>query len=134
MDLAGAALSPPVVRQFDFAVVETAAQVAVTCLMYRRRQPAWSFLRLRRVHDANEREVRDLPSMEFRTAVVVEVYGVCCPGGGNQDEKMPQLPSKAPFSERFEDAVGAGPHERLAPARQSRGSGLPASTVRAIDL
>ena len=44
--------------------------------------------------------------MEFRTTVVVEVYRVCCPDCGIKIEKVPQLPSKAPFSKRFEDAVG----------------------------
>jgi transposase len=43
------------------------------------------------------------------------------------------LPSKAPFSKRFEDAVGLACE--MASARQvARQFGLPASTVRAIDL
>ena len=62
--------------------------------------------RLERIHDTSEREVRDLPCMEFRTTVVVEIYRVCCPDCGVKTEKVPQLPSKAPFSKRFEDAVG----------------------------
>ena len=45
-------------------------------------------------HDCNEREVRDLPWGEYRTAVVIEVY---------------RVPSKAPFSKRFEEAVGMEP-------------------------
>ena len=57
-------------------------------------------------HDYNEREVRDLPWGEFRTTVVIEVYRVCCPQCGVKVEKVPQLPSKAPFSRRFEEAVG----------------------------
>src|SRR6516162_785832 len=57
-------------------------------------------------HDYNEREVRDLPWGEFRTTVVIEVYRVCCPQCGVKVEKVPQLPSKAPFSKRFEEAVG----------------------------
>ena len=61
---------------------------------------------LERAHDTNEREVRDLPCMEFRTTVLVEVYRVCCPDCGIKVEKVPQLPTKAPFSKRFEDAVG----------------------------
>jgi hypothetical protein len=42
--------------------------------------------------------VRDLPCMEFRTTIFVEVYRVCCPDCGIKIEKVPQLPSKAPFS------------------------------------
>jgi transposase len=48
-------------------------------------------------------------------------------------EKVSQLPSKAPFSKRFEEAVGQACES--APARQvGRQFGLAASTVRAIDL
>jgi hypothetical protein len=41
--------------------------------------------------------------MRDRTTVVIEVYRVCCPGCGIKIEKVPQLPSKAPFSKRFEE-------------------------------
>ena len=34
------------------------------------------------------------------------LYRVCCPECGVRVEKVPQLPSKAPFSKDFEDAVG----------------------------
>jgi transposase len=48
-------------------------------------------------------------------------------------EKVPLLPSKAPFSQRFEDAVGQACES--ASARQvARRFALPESTVRAIDL
>ena len=57
-------------------------------------------------HDYNEREVRDLPWGEYRTTVIIEAYRVCCPNCGIRVEKVPQLPSKAPFSKRFEEAVG----------------------------
>ena len=50
--------------------------------------------------------MRDLPCMEFRTTVFIEVYRVRCPECGVKAERVPQLPSKAPFSKRFEDAVG----------------------------
>ena len=70
-------------------------------------------------HDYNEREVRDLPWGEYRTTVVIEVYRVCCPQCGVKVEKVPQLPSKAPFSKRFEDAVGLA-CERRQVARQFR--------------
>ena len=89
--------------------------------------------KLETAHDVNEREVRDLPCMEFRTTVVIEVYRVCCPDCGIKIEKVPQLPSKAPFSRRFEDAVGEACESAAARQVASR-FGLPASTVRAIDL
>ena len=57
-------------------------------------------------HDCREREVRDLPWGKHRTTVISEVYRVCCPQCGVKVEKVPQLPSKAPFSKRFADAVG----------------------------
>jgi len=53
-----------------------------------------------------EREIHDLPCFEYRTTVVVELYRVRCPDCGVKTEKVAQLPSKAPFSKRFEDAVG----------------------------
>jgi len=83
--------------------------------------------------DCREREVRDLPWGEFRTTVVVEVYRVRCPDCGLRVEKVPQLPSKAPFSKRFEEAVGVA-CEGAAARQVARHLGLAASTVRAIDL
>jgi transposase len=88
---------------------------------------------LETAHDTNEREVRDLPCMEFRTTVVVEVYRVCCPDCGIKVEKVPQLPTKAPFSKRFEDAVGQA-CESAAARQVALRFGLAASTVRAMDL
>ena len=84
-------------------------------------------------YDSRERAVRDLPWSEFRTTVHIEVYRVKCPDCGVKVEKVPLLPSKAPFSKRFEDAVGQACEG--ASARQvARRFGLPESTVRAIDL
>lgn len=84
-------------------------------------------------YDFSERVVRDLPWSEFKTAVHVEVYRVKCPDCGVKVEKVPLLPSKAPFSKRFEDAVGQACES--ASARQvARRFSLAASTVRAIDL
>jgi transposase len=89
--------------------------------------------KLSEVYDTYEREVRDLPCFEFRTTVVIELYRVRCPDCGVKTEKVPQLPSKAPFSKRFEEAVGqaceSGPVRRVA-----RQFGLSPSTVRAMDL
>jgi transposase len=89
--------------------------------------------KLEAAHDVSEREVRDLPCMEFRTTVVVEVYRVCCPECGIRIAKAPQLPSQAPFSKRFEDAVGQA-CESAAARQVARRFDLAASTVRAIDL
>jgi transposase len=84
-------------------------------------------------YDCRERAVRDLPWSEFRTAVHIEVYRVKCPDCGVKVEKVPLLPGKAPFSKRFEDAVGQACES--ASARQvARRFSLAQSTVRAIDL
>ena len=89
--------------------------------------------RLHTVQDVREREVRDLPWSVYRATVVVEVHRVRCPECGVRVEKMEQLPSKAPFSKRFEEAVGQACES--ASARQvARRTGLAESTVRAIDL
>src|SRR5215468_7516076 len=79
------------------------------------------------------REVRDLPCFEYRTTVVIELYRVKCPDCGLKAEKVPQLPSKAPFSKRFEDAVGQA-CEIAAARRVAKQFGLAESTVRGIDL
>jgi len=85
------------------------------------------------IYDTSERAVRDLPWSAFTATVMVEVYRVNCPDCGVKREKVPLLPSKAPFSQRFEEAVGLACE--MASARQvARHFKLPASTVRAIDL
>src|SRR5271157_1589611 len=83
--------------------------------------------------DIYQREVRDLPWSEYRATVVIELYRVRCPDCGVKTEKVPQLPSKAPFSKRFEEAVGLA-CESAAVRRVARQFGLSGSTVRAIDL
>jgi transposase len=83
--------------------------------------------------DTTEREVRDLPWGEFRTTVVIELYRVRCPDCGLKIEKVDQLPSKAPFSKRFEEAVGEA-CESASARRVAKQFGLCQSTVRAIDL
>lgn len=88
--------------------------------------------RVDELHDVYEREVRDLPCFEYRTTVVVELHRVRCPDCGIKRERVEQLPSKAPFSKRFEDAVGQACES--APARRvARQFGLAESTVRSID-
>ena len=89
--------------------------------------------KLAEANDSYEREVRDLPCFEFRTTVVVELYRVRCPDCGVKTEKVPQLPSKAPFSKRFEEAVGLA-CESAAVRPVARQFGLASSTVRAIDV
>ena len=80
-----------------------------------------------------EREVRDLPWSEYRATVVVELWRLRCPDCGPRIEKVPQLPSKAPFSKRFEEAVGQA-CESASAIQVGRRFGLAPSTVRAIDL
>jgi transposase len=89
--------------------------------------------KLETAYDAKEREVRDLPCMEFRTTVSVEIYRVGCRDCGRKVEKVLQLPSKAPFSKRYEDAVGVA-CESAAARRVAKQFGLAESTVRTIDL
>src|SRR5260370_16201519 len=85
------------------------------------------------IHEVCEREVRDLPCFEYTTTVVVETYRVKCPRCGIRAERGAQLPSKAPYSKRFEEAVGQA-CESAAARQVGRHVGLAASTVRAIDL
>jgi len=89
--------------------------------------------RVSEIVETYEREVRDLPWSEYRATVVIEVYRVRCPDCGIRTEKVPQLPSKAPFSKRFEEAVGLA-CESAAVRRVARQFGVGPSTVRAIDL
>jgi transposase len=85
------------------------------------------------IHEVCDREVRDLPCFEYATAVAVETYRVKCPRCGIRAEKVAQLPSKAPYSKRFEEAVGQA-CESAAARQVARRLGLAESTVRAIDL
>ena len=62
--------------------------------------------RIDEIAEVYEWEVWDLPWSEYRTTVVTELYRVRCSGCGIKAEKVPLLPSKAPFSKRFEEAVG----------------------------
>src|SRR5712691_3582264 len=88
---------------------------------------------VKEIAEVYEREVRDLPCFEYRTTVVIELYRVRCPRCGVRAEKVPLLPSKAPFSKRCEEAVGQA-CESAAVRRVARQFALAASTVRAIDL
>jgi transposase len=83
--------------------------------------------------DVTEREVRDLACFEYLTTVVIELYRVRCPDCGLKIEKVDQLPSKAPFTKRFEEAVGES-CESASARRVAKQIGLAQSTVRAIDL
>jgi transposase len=85
------------------------------------------------IREVYEREVRDLACFEYQTTVVLELYRVWCPDCGVKAERVEQLPSKAPFSKRFEEAVGRV-CESAAVRQVARQLGLAASTVRAIDL
>jgi transposase len=89
--------------------------------------------RIAKVAEVTQREVRDLPCFEYRTTVVIELYRVRCPNCGLKMEKVEQLPSKAPFSKRFEEAVGEA-CESASARRVAKQFHLAESTVRAIDL
>ena len=89
--------------------------------------------RVQEIHTVYEREVRDIQCFEYRTAVVVELYRIRCPDCGVKAEKVDQLPSKAPYSKRFEDAVGQA-CESAAARQVAYRMGLAESTVRSIDL
>ena len=52
------------------------------------------------IAETYEREVRDLPCFEYLTTVMIELYRQRCSDCGVKAEKVPQLPSKAPFSFR----------------------------------
>ncbi len=63
--------------------------------------------------------------------IVIELYRLRCPDCGIKAEKVQQLPSTAPFSKRFEDAVGLACDS--APARHAaRQLGLAESTMRCL--
>ncbi len=89
--------------------------------------------RVYKIVETYEREVRDLPWSEYRATVVVELYRVRCPDCGSKTEKVVPLPSKAPFSKRFEEPVGQA-CENAAVRRVAKQFKLAESTVRAIDL
>lgn len=89
--------------------------------------------RAHKIEEVRQREVRDLPWRKYQAMVHVEYYRVRCPKCGLKVETVPQLPSKAPFSKDFEDAVGLA-CESAAARPVARQFGLAASTVRAIDL
>ena len=89
--------------------------------------------RVQEVREIYEREVRDLPWGEYAVTVVIELYRVDCPRCGVKAEKVEALPSKAPFSKRFEEAVGQACES--APVRRvAHQFHLPERTVRAIDV
>jgi transposase len=89
--------------------------------------------RVNEIREIYEREVRDLRWGEYQVAVVIELYRVNCPKCGVKAEKVEMLPSKAPFSKRFEDAVGQA-CESAPVLRVARPFHLPERTVRAIDI
>jgi len=89
--------------------------------------------RVQKIHEVIERKVRDLPCFEYTTTVIVELYRLRCPDCGLKTEQMPQVPSKAPYTRRFEDSVGRA-CESAAASQVARHMKLSESTVRGIDL
>jgi len=79
----------------------------------------------RRVHEVIEtweREVADLDCFEYRTTVVLEVNRLNCVACGPKVEKIEQVPSKAPYTKRFEDKIGqACERVEAFPAPEDRG-------------
>ncbi len=108
-------------------------------LWVRRKRGNWRLIcsgcggRIDKPADVTEREVRDLPCFEYLTTVVIELYRVRCPDCGLKIEKVEQLPSKAPFSKRFQEVVGQA-CESASVRRVAKQFALAESTVRAIDL
>src|SRR5579871_3482429 len=80
----------------------------------------------RSIHEVFERQVRDLPCFQYQTTIVVEMHRVRCPDCGVKVEKIEQLPSKAPFSKRFEEMIGRD-CESAAANQVGRRHGLAAS-------
>jgi transposase len=89
--------------------------------------------RVHEIREIYEREVRDLPWGEYQVTVVIELYRVNCEQCGVKAEKVETLPSKAPFSKRFEEAVGKA-CESAPVLRVAQQFHLPERTVRAIDV
>jgi transposase len=85
------------------------------------------------VHEVVQREVRDLPWSEYKATVVVELLRLRCRESGLRMEKVAQLPSKAPFSKRFEEAVGKA-CQGAAASHVAKQFGLTPATARAIEL
>jgi transposase len=48
--------------------------------------------KINEIAEVCEREVRDLPSSEYRTTIVIELYRVRCPDCGIKVEKVALLP------------------------------------------
>lgn len=86
-----------------------------------------------RIHEVLSREVRDLPCFQYQTTVEIEYYRLKCPRCGIKRERLDQLPSKSPFSKRFEDVIGTDC--RSAAVRQvAHKHRMAENTARAIDL
>src|ERR1035441_1631792 len=88
--------------------------------------------RVHKMHEVYEREIRDLPCFEYQTTVVVELYRVDCPACGVKAEKVPQLPSKSPYSKRFEDAVGQSCESAAAGSGTEHGTGHRSTVLGAL--
>jgi transposase len=83
--------------------------------------------------EISERAVRDLSWGVYQTTVWVELHRLKCAECGIRREKVLMLPSKAPFSKRFEEAIGLACESASARMVALRFK-MPESTVRAIDL
>jgi hypothetical protein len=67
--------------------------------------------KLETAYDVKEREVRDLPCMEFRTTVMVEIYRVCCPDCGLKVGKSAATAKQSPLQQAVRGCGGGGLRE-----------------------
>jgi transposase len=65
------------------------------------------------IAEVHDREVRDLPCFEYRTTVVIELNRLRCPNCGVKAARAAQLPSKAPFSKRFDKGTLPAQHRAM---------------------
>ncbi len=86
----------------------------------------------RRVHDAKERRVRDLPWGEWKVWLIVKVHRVDCRRCGVTTERIHFLEGKHPYTLRFRQAV-ARECEDAPVNRVAARWGLSVQTVRRID-
>ena len=87
--------------------------------------------RVQKIHEVYEREVRELPCFEFKTAAVIDVHRIRC-RERSEGGAVELPPGKAQLRQTVR-GCGRATCES-APARQiARRIGLAESTVRAID-
>ncbi len=84
------------------------------------------------IFDSTDRTMHDLPWPESKATLLVELYRVVCPDSGPKMEKVVQLPSKAPFANRFQELVDQS-YSTALPRQLKLLFDLGQSTVRGIN-